>query len=198
MFTIMNVIKGIKKNEQTLFGRKSRCNSKYSLLQVFQLLQVCPCFMIRNPFNIYGSPLGGRFGCHKDVFCELLNDCRIGWRKLVYHIAGQLWIKVIIESDHNHMDTCLTIDDTGFPKTGRLMENIGRVYSHLNHRNILGFKALFLGITDGISLMLLDFAILGEKGKRGNYGMREKELIRRYSNECDKDAAIQTRIGEFP
>ena len=62
MFAIMNVIKGIKMNEQTLFGRKSRCNSKYSLLQVFQLLLVCPCFMIRNPFNIYGSPLGGKLG----------------------------------------------------------------------------------------------------------------------------------------
>ena len=38
MFTIMSVIKGIKMNEQTLFGRKSRCNSVYSLLHVFQLL----------------------------------------------------------------------------------------------------------------------------------------------------------------
>ena len=43
MFAIMDVIKGIKMNEQTLFGRKSRCNNKYSLLQVFQLLLVCPC-----------------------------------------------------------------------------------------------------------------------------------------------------------
>ncbi len=53
MFAIMDVIKGLKTNEQTLFGRKSRCNSKYSLLQVFQLLLVCPCFMIRNPFDYY-------------------------------------------------------------------------------------------------------------------------------------------------
>jgi hypothetical protein len=60
MFAIMDVIKGIKMNEQPLFGRKSRCNCKYSLLQVFQLLLVCPCFMLRNPFNIYGSPLGGK------------------------------------------------------------------------------------------------------------------------------------------
>ena len=29
MFTIMDVIKGIKMNEQALFGRKSRCNSKW-------------------------------------------------------------------------------------------------------------------------------------------------------------------------
>ena len=42
MFTIMDV-KVIRMNEWTLFGRKSRCNSKYSLLQVYQLLLVCPC-----------------------------------------------------------------------------------------------------------------------------------------------------------
>ncbi len=42
MFAIMDVIKGIKMNEQPLFGRKSRCNCKYSLMQVFQFLLVCP------------------------------------------------------------------------------------------------------------------------------------------------------------
>lgn len=197
MFTIMEVIKGIRMNEQTLFGRKSRCNSKYSLLQVFQLLLVCPCFMIRNPFSIYGSPLGGTLGCRKDVFYEFLNDDRTDWRKLLYHIVCQLWTKVIVRSDHKPMDTCLMIDDTDFPKTGRRMENIGRVHSHLEHRSILGFEALFLGITDGISQMLLDFAILGEKGRKGNYGMSGKELSRRYSTERDADAAIQTRLSEY-
>lgn len=152
MFAIMNVIKGIRMNERRLFGRKSRSGSKYSLLQVFQLLLVCPCFMIRNPFSIYGSPLGGKLGFRKDVFYEFLNDGRTDWRELMYHIVSQLWTKVIVRSDHKSEDTCLMIDDTDFPKTGRRMENIGRVHSHLEHRSILGFKALFLGITDGISL----------------------------------------------
>ena len=44
MFAIMNVIKGIRMNEQTLFGRKGRCNCKHSLLQVFQLLLACPYY----------------------------------------------------------------------------------------------------------------------------------------------------------
>ena len=137
----MNVIKGIKMNEQTLFGRNSRCNSKYSLLQVFQLLLVCPCFMIRNPFNIYGSPLGGKLGCRKDVFYGFLNDGRTDWCKLVYHIAGQLWTKVAVRRDHKPTDTCLMIDDTDLPTTGRRIENVRRVYSHLAHHTILGFKA---------------------------------------------------------
>ena len=54
-----------------------------------------------------------------------------------------------------------------------------------------------LGITDGISQMLLDFSILGEKGRKGNYGMSRKELSRRYTTERDEDIAIQRRIDEY-
>ena len=197
MFTIMNVIKGVKMNEQTLFGRKSRCNSVYPLLHVFQLLLMCPCFMIRNPFSIIGSPLGGKLGCGKDVFYEFLNDARTDWRKLMYHINSQLWTKIRVRSDHKAVDTCLMIDDTDFPKTGKRIENIGRVHSHLEHRAILGFKALFLGITDGVSQMLLDFALLGEKGKNGNFGMSAKELSRRFTAERAECTALEGRINEY-
>jgi len=197
MFTIMTVIKGIKMNERTLFGRTSRYNSVYSLLQVFQLLLICPCFMIRNPFNVIGSPLGGKLGCGKDVFYEFLNDARTDWRKLMYHITSQLWTKIRVRSDHEANDTCLMIDDTDFPKTGKRIENIGRVHSHVEHKAILGFKALFLGITDGISQMILDHVILGEKGKKENYGMSAKELARRYSIERDADTILEARIKEY-
>ena len=197
MFTIMSVIKGIKMNEQTLFGRKSRCNSVYSLLHVFQLLLVCPCFMIRNPFSVTGSPLGGKLGCGKDVFYDFLNDARTDWRKLMYHISSQLWTKIRVCSDHKAVDTCLMIDDTDFPKTGKRIENVGRVYSHLEHKCILGFKALFLGLTDGVSQMLLDFAIIGEKGKKGNFGMSAKELSRRYTAERTPDTPLEGRVSEY-
>ena len=197
MFTIMSVIKGIKMNEQTLFGRKSRCNSVYSLLHVFQLLLVCPCFMIRNPFSVTGSPLGGKLGCGKDVFYDFLNDARADWRKLMYHISSQLWTKIRVCSDHKAVDTYLMIDDTDFPKTGKHIENIGRVYSHLEHKCTLEFKALFLGLTDGVSQMLLDFALIDEKGEKGNFGMSTKELSRRYTAERTPGTPLEGRVCEY-
>ena len=54
----------------------------------------------------------------------------------MYHIVSQLWTKFIIRSDRKSDDTCLMVDDTDLPKTGRRMENIGRVHSHLEHRSI--------------------------------------------------------------
>lgn len=41
------------------------------------------------------------------------------------------------------------VDDTDYPKRGIQTEMIGKVFSHVEHKMILGFKGLFLGITDG-------------------------------------------------
>lgn len=153
--------------------------------------------MIRNPFGVIGSPLGGKLGCGKDVFYDFLNDARTDWRKPMYHISSQLWTKIRVCSDHKAVDTCLMIDDTDFPKTGKRIENIGRVYSHLEHKCILGFKALFLGLTDGVSQMLLDFALIGEKGKKGNFGMSTKELSRRYTTERTPGTPLEDRACEY-
>ena len=61
------------------------------------------------------------------------------------------------------------------------------MHSHLAHKAVLGFKCLCMAVTDGVSQMLLDFAIIGEKGENGNYGMSVKELKRRRSTEHDSD-----------
>ena len=197
MFNILRTINSLRLPEKVLFGRKSRCNQLYSLLDVFVCLLIGPCFMVRNPYNYTGSPLSGFMGCRKDVFYGLLRDGRINWRKLMYHVNVQLWTRMEVRSDHKERTTCLVIDDTDFPKTGKRMERIGRIHSHLEHRSILGFKALFLGITDGVSQMLLDFALVGEKGSKKNYGMSQEELDARYAPERDGDDAVGKRLSEY-
>ena len=42
-----------------------------------------------------------------------------------------------------------------------------------------------MAVTDGVSQLLLDFDIIGEQGKKGNYGMNAKELSRRRKTEHD-------------
>jgi hypothetical protein len=46
------------------------------------------------------------------------------------------------------------------------MKFIGKVFSLVTHTMVLGLKAVFLGITDGKSQMLLDFSVVGEEGKK--------------------------------
>ena len=197
MESMMNMISGLNMSERTLFDRSTRFNSKYSLLQILTSLILFPCFMIRNPYNFPQTRLGSMIGCGKDVFYRFAQDDRINWRKLLYHLSLQLWTKIRVRSDHKKCTTCLIVDDTDFGKTGKHFELMGRVFSHLEHKSILGFKALTLAITDGISQMVLDFALLGEPGKKANFSMTEKELAGRYSKTRPEDTAIQERISEY-
>lgn len=197
MNSIMDVVKWLRMSEITLFGIKSKCNNVYSLLQVFQTLLLFPCFMIRNPYNYCGSSLSHLINCKKDVFYRFMNNPNIDWRKLLYQLNIQLWSKIRARSEHKSENTCLIVDDTDYPKTGRRIENIGKVYSHLQNRCILGFKALFLAITDGKSQMILDFAILGEKGKKENFGMSVKEIKQRFTKKRNEEDSLQDRIKEY-
>jgi hypothetical protein len=100
LFTIMEMLKGINMSEKTLFGRESKCNSKYSLLQVLQILVMFPCFMIKNPNNYKLSSLSSFIGCEKDVFYRFANNDTFDWRKILYHLTIQIWNKVRVRSDH--------------------------------------------------------------------------------------------------
>ena len=109
----------------------------------------------------------------------------------------QIWNKVRVRSDHKHQTVCLTVDDADFSKPGRRIKNIGWVYSHLRHKTILDFKSLFPGITDGKSRFVLDFAILGEKGKKNNFSMSDKELESRYTKDRDEAFPVIMRAKEY-
>lgn len=54
-----------------------------------------------------------------------------------------------------------------------------------------GIKNAWRCHTDGVSQILLDFDIIGEKGKKGNYGMSAKELGRRQRTEYDSEVLRQ-------
>ena len=106
----------------------------FAVVPVFLLLY--PCFMVRNPYRFTGSSLSGLLGCKKDVFYRFMSNPKINWRKSVYHLTLQLWSKIRLRSGRKEGTVCLIVDDTDYPKTGRRMENIGRVFSHVHHRCI--------------------------------------------------------------
>lgn len=79
------------------------------------------------------------------------------------------------------------------------MEMIGRIYSHVLHKSILGFKGLFLCHTDGKTQTMLDFSLHGEEGKNPEkkQGLTEKQRKARFSKERDEDSIAKTRIKEY-
>lgn len=197
MQNISNVLCRIRMTEGSTIGLVSKPNCVYRLLTVFQCLLLFPCFGIRNAYRNqkYGM-LGPLIKAQKDVFYRFMENPGVDWRKALWSISVQLWRQIRLRSDHKAEDVCLILDDTDHEKTGRTIEKIGRVHSHLAHKAVLGFKCLCMAATDGVSQILLDFALVGEKGKNGNYGMSVRELGRRHTTEHDSDT-LREREKEY-
>ena len=198
MNAIIDMTKTLRLSEKRLFGSESKCNCKLTQLQVLGLLMLFPCFMIRNAYNYGKSSLSCLFDCRKDVFYRFISNESYDWRKILATVSFQLWNKTQEKRTTDSAEpVCLMVDDTDYPKRGIQTELIGKIYSHVTHSMMLGFKGLFIGITDGISQILLDFAIVGEEGKKGNYGLKQEQLDARFSKEHDKESHTAKRIKEY-
>lgn len=186
MQNISFILSRVKMTERDTLAVLSKPNCAYRLLTIFQCLLLFPCFGIRNAYNNhkYGT-LAPLVKARKDVFYRFMENPSIDWRRALWYISVQLWNQIRLRSEHKPEDVCLILDDTDHEKTGLTIEKVGRIYSHLAHKSVLGFKCLCMAVTDGVSQLLLDFDIIGEKGKKGNYGMSTKELSRRRKTEHD-------------
>jgi hypothetical protein len=154
------------------------------------------------------SPLATSTGCsdtlawfkqtldaEKDVMYRFMNDCRLRWRSIVYGIGRKL---IGCMDVNKPSEACLILDDTDFQKTGFNMEMISRVWSHVAHKALLGFKGLFLGWCDGRSFLTLDFSMHREEGKNGKlpYGLKPKQIKKQYSKTRPAKSAGAKRIQE--
>jgi hypothetical protein len=198
--TIMDVTKHLKLSESSLTF-ENHWNCKYTRLQVFELLLLFPLFMVKNAYHYSESSLFRLISCRKDVFYRFMENGFLDWRKIVYRINLQLLNKIILRNKDKKSNepVCLIIDDTDLPKTGTKIENMGRIFSHVTHSTMLGFKALFLCRTDGKTQTVLDFSLHGEEGSRPEkpFGMTKKQREEQYSKEREENQAVNKRIKEY-
>ena len=180
-------------------GTEKKENCKFTNVQVLNLLMLFPFFVVRNAYQYSGSALSRLFCCEKDMFYRFMNDGNVKWRKLLYAMNLQLLRKISRSSEtQNDRPVCLIIDDTDAPKSGRKCELIGKVFSHIEHKAILGYKCLTLLYTDGLSQLMLDFSIHGEEGRKPDrkQGLSDKQRKARFSEDHSGET-VEERIREY-
>lgn len=195
---IMRVMEHIN-IRSSMVGVEKKDNCKFTSLQVLNLLLLFPFFVVKNANRYSGSALSHLFVCEKDMFYRFMNDGNVKWRKLLYALNLQLIKKIQNESNvTSDKPVCLIIDDTDAPKTGNHTEMLGRVWSHVQQKSILGFKCLTLLLSDGTSQLMLDFSLHGEMGKKKDriQGLTDKERNARFT-ENHKGQAVEERINEY-
>lgn len=166
--------------ELNLSPAKQTQHDKRDLL--FMLL-LFPLFSISNISGYYESALYKYMRAGKDTFYQFKNNSWVAWRNLLYTLNLRLLRKVKQQADDTgSLPRCLVVDDTDFQKTGYHIEHIGKIWSHVQHKCVLGYKGLFLGYWDGKSFFGLDFSLHKEKGKNKKkpYGLNRKQLSRQY------------------
>ncbi len=187
--TILNILSSLTLSEKQT-GLESKGNNLVKDINKLLLLILFPFFGVKDSWQYERSTLYPVLQHGKDIFYRLLNNSNIDWRKISYKITLQIIGKAqkdnfakAEEGSDSGRYTCLIVDDTDLPKTGKRMEMIGRVFSHVAGKSILGFKGLFMGYHDGKSFYALDFSLHGEKGKNKKkpYGLTNKQLKARYT-----------------
>jgi len=198
--TILTVLSSLTLSEKQ-FGIESKYNNRVKNINKLLLLVLFPFFDVKDLWRYGQSPIFPILSCGKDVFYRLVNDFSIPWRKISYKLSIQLTGKTSARSEEssNTMPSCLIVDDTDFPKTGRHIELIGKVFSHVTRQSILAFKGLFLGYQDGKSFFSLDFSLHGEEGKNKKkpYGLTTKQLKSRYAKRRAKNSFGDKRKEEY-
>lgn len=154
-------------------GLTKKPNCKFTVLQVFHLLLLFPFFCIKDAFHYKESALGRVFSCNKDMFYRLMENDDVNWRNILDTINRQLITRLSVRTDSKKSGkpVCIVADDTDLPKTGKHMELMGRVHSHVLGISRLGFKGLFLARTDGKTQTILRNMITHviKKGQRFDY-----------------------------
>jgi len=170
----------------------------YSSGNVLTLLLLFPLFQLSNVMAYSQSILSKLFKGGKDVFYRFKNNEKINWRALHYQVTSQL-IGIATAAEESTGYKCLIADDTDLPKTGRSIELIGRIWSHVTNSSKLGFKGLFLGYHDGKSFFGIDFSLHGEKGKNEKkpFGLTPKQSKGRFSKKRSNQSAGSIRKAEY-
>lgn len=167
-------------------GGAKRENCKLTNVQVFQILVLMPFFAIPGFSHYAESVLNRMFGGKKDIFYSFMEQDNIDWRNILYRITTGLIRDIVIRKDFkkSHLPSVLIADDTDLPKTGMRMELIGKIFSHVQQKCILGYKALVCVWSDGRTQQVLDFSLHGEKGKSESkeQGLTKKQRECRYTN----------------
>ncbi len=183
-------------------GFKKEKGIPYSMLLVYLLLiRIYEISVFRfyksNFFGLLDNTIG------KNCFYRFINNENLNWRKFLYSVAKSY--HRLVEKETQDDQTVkqdveelgfFVLDDTTIQKTGKKMENIGKVYDHTTGEYVLGYKVLTLSHFDGKGFTPADFSIHVELGKDKKQGLSAKQLLERFSKRRDPKSHGHKRLLE--
>ena len=166
---------------------------------IFKILFVLGFVDLKNISQLMHSGYRAELTYGKDVFYEFLKNEWVDWRKILTIFSKQ-FVKITKkkgDSSDIKSPKCLILDDTLLTKTGKTIEQIGKVFDHCSRKYELGMKAMTCGLWDGKSFIPLAFSLHNEPGKNKNRGMKAKEIDNQFNKERQADSPGFKRIEQL-
>lgn len=140
----------------------------------------------------------GLFESGKNCFYRMCNRPSMDWRRLLLRMSVR-FMAILKEENSEEKENphCFILDDTTVEKTGVSMEGISRVFDHVFHKYVLGYKLLLLAYCDGRSSIPVDFSLHREKGKKGTCGLSAEERKSQFCKERRQKDADYERHQEL-
>lgn len=180
--TFSNIIKEFKLAKVNAVLNKAKSKGVEGK-DIFKTLFTMVFIDVKNVNQLMSSGFSIDLNHKKDVFYAFMKNEWVDWRKILTLFSAQ-FIKITKEKgdkDEPSTPQCIIVDDTLLEKSGNKIEFIGKVFDHCTHTYQLGIKLLTICFWDGKSLIPADFSIHNEPGKKGNRGLRAKDLKAQFS-----------------
>lgn len=166
---------------------------------ILKLLLILPFANIPNIHALYNSPMAPKTNGQKDTNYRLLSNQNINWRNILL-----LFIKRYLRLDNKFTspsdDTrCLIFDDTEIHKTGKAIEGVSKIHSHVSKKFIFGYKLLVAGYWNGSVFIPVDFSFHRENknNKINKYGLSKKEYKEQKKTKRAKGKPVISRFKEL-
>jgi predicted nucleic acid-binding Zn finger protein len=165
---------------------------------VVSILMALPFLGSKTIHGLLNSPMKGYIEAKKDVFYRLKNNPSINWRAILWLFVQKYNKTVTEKGDGTSRNRCLVVDDSLVEKTGKCIEKVSRLWDHVSHRYLMGYKLLALTYWDGSSCIPVDFSLHRERGKNKEkpFGLKNKEYKKQAKKKRDKQQPGYTRAKE--
>lgn len=133
----------------------------------------------------------------KNCYYRMMTRPTMDWRRLLMGMSVRFL--AIIRREHALVSTgkeSYILDDTTLEKTGFGMEQISRVFDHVQGKCVLGYKLLVCAFFDGKSTIPIDFSLHCEKGKRNDFGLTSQQRRQRFSKKRKAENPNAVRLKE--
>ena len=176
----------------------AHAQSNYCRKEIIRLMIMMKVLSLSSVNKLMGSGLSVLMPFGKDVIYKVRNSYKIDWRKLLLDQSYESLNGIEIDNSPkvSNQEPCFIIDDSDLGKRGWCTEFIGKIYSHVFHKCILGFKSLNLAYWAGKNLIHIDFSLHSELGKKKDRGLSKKKLKNRFSKTGPQDTPGFKRAKE--